>query len=130
MHSNLHIQTSCFVDITNFPFDKHTCSLVFGIWSYSGDEVSLVTKQTNISFDVNVIGHKEWKVVGAWSVIDNITYPCCREVYQKLTVSLAIERNSNYFAHVIVMPAVLIAMLVPFQFLLPVQSEEKVTLGK
>ena len=36
------IKASCPMDITNFPFDKQNCSLKFGSWTYSSEQVRII----------------------------------------------------------------------------------------
>ncbi|KAL5009927.1 hypothetical protein ScPMuIL_012232 [Solemya velum] len=128
--SELHARTGCFLDMTNFPYDQHTCSLVMGAWWHSKHLVTISSMQKNDSVVIdNGFSNKEWTLLNSLIVLNNVSYSCCPEVEQDITVSLTIKRNSKYYAHVVVLPAVLLAMLVPFQFLLPAQSEERITLG-
>ena len=32
-------KSSCSIDVTNFPFDSQSCSLIFGSWSHDGFQV-------------------------------------------------------------------------------------------
>ena len=34
-------KSSCSIDVTNFPFDDQTCSLLFGSWTHSSQELNL-----------------------------------------------------------------------------------------
>ena len=47
----------------------------------------------------------------------------------KCMFNLFAQRNSVYYVHVYVLPAVLLAILVPFQFFLPPDSQERLTIG-
>jgi len=34
-------KSSCSIDVEYFPFDEQTCTLIFGSWTYNGDEVTI-----------------------------------------------------------------------------------------
>jgi len=50
-------------------------------------------------------------------------------VIQSVSRSSAPQRHSTYYSHVFVLPAVVLGILVPFQFFLPPDCRERLTLG-
>ena len=37
------LETDCSIDMSFFPFDKQTCYIKFGSWTYSGEKVSVLS---------------------------------------------------------------------------------------
>ena len=71
-----------------------------------------------------------------WNILENTGaktikyYPCCVEPYPDITYNITFARRTSYYSHIYVGPAVVLTLLIPFIFLLPAESREKITLGK
>ena len=72
----------------------------------------------------------EWDVIGHGAKYNEKYYPCCPEPYPDITFTLRIRRKALYYSYVYLGPAVLLALLAPFVFLLPPGNSQKMTLGK
>lgn len=124
------IRTRCEVDMTRFPYDEQTCLIQFGSFSYDGDRLKLEMFPYNSTFDMSEYNmNKEWEIINTSAEILTKYYSCCTEPYQHLQCRLNMRRNSVYYTHVFVMPAVVLALLVPFTFMLPPNCNERLTLG-
>lgn len=58
--------TSCITDNTWWPYNTLNCTIQFGSWSHSGDEIDLDTNQNKVSnfdFASNVYANVEWDLV-------------------------------------------------------------------
>ena len=94
--------------------------------------------QVDIEFygDLEAIDITDYIMSNTWIILEhpakkNIKkYPCCVEPYPDLTFSLKIKRLSSYYGYVFITPAVAVSLLIPFMFLLPASSRQKLTLGK
>jgi nicotinic acetylcholine receptor len=76
------------------------------------------------------VPHDEWDVIETTGSKSITFYPCCVEFYPDITYNITISRKSSYYSHIYIGPAVVMTLLIPFIFLLPPESREKVTLGK
>ena len=72
-------QTSCKIDITFYPYDTQLCSLVFGTWSYTSNQVNL-TNSSNVVIldDYNESG--EWSIDGTGVERREFIYECCPNI--------------------------------------------------
>ena len=81
-------------------------------------------------FDLSdFVGNSEWRVIEAPAVRTNNKYDCCDAPYPDLTFSLKLRRLSTYYSYVFISPAVAVSLLIPFMFLLPASSRQKIQLG-
>lgn len=124
------IRTRCALDMTKFPYDQQICSIKFGSFTYDGFQMNLTKFPDNNSLDMSDYEpDREWHITSTSSSIITTKYDCCPEPYQHIKFSLLMQRKPVYYTHVFILPAVVLAVLVPFQFLLPPDCRERLTLG-
>ena len=153
------IKASCPMDITNFPFDKQNCSLKLGSWTYSGEQVCILWNVSNkiifiycFDFVVDAVnnilqvnpvfynGNQDfsytyyrhnnvWELEKTYAVKHDVKYACCEETYPDLTFSVQLARRRSYYSYMLVVPGIIMALLLPVMFLLPVGRSEKFILG-
>ncbi|OWF52031.1 acetylcholine receptor subunit beta-like 1 [Mizuhopecten yessoensis] len=114
-------QTKCIIDISNFPFDKQTCNVTFGVWSSFINDVDL-----NFQLGKNTIGLDTYQNNTEWDIISTATDS--RDSFAdgaSVTFSLTIRRRPEYYMYHIVAPVMLLSILAVFTFALPVESGEK-----
>lgn len=104
--------SACSVDVTNFPFDSHSCELIFTPWGTTSLEVTLSPNVTTVDrthYSENV----EWTFVSSSitsSIENNASY---------LTITIDLKRNPGYFFVNLIMPITVVALLNILVFLLP-----------
>ena len=57
-------------------------------------------------------------------------YECCEEKYQVLEITMKLKRARQFYQYVLVGPGVILALLVPLQFLLPPNTAQRSLFGK
>lgn len=111
--------SACSVDVTNFPFDSHSCELIFTPWGTTSLEVTLSPNVTTVDrthYSENV----EWTFVSSSitsSIENNASY---------LTITIDLKRNPGYFFVNLIMPITVVALLNILVFLLPSECGERV----
>ncbi|XP_045197749.2 neuronal acetylcholine receptor subunit beta-3-like isoform X3 [Mercenaria mercenaria] len=124
------IRTRCQMDMTSFPYDQQFCSIKFGSYTYDGNKINLTMYHENSTFDLSEYSvNKEWHLTASPATIFTKRYDCCPEPYQHIQFNLNLQRKAVYYTHVFILPAVVVAILVPFQFLLPPDCRERLTIG-
>ncbi|XP_041352662.1 neuronal acetylcholine receptor subunit alpha-3-like [Gigantopelta aegis] len=125
------LKSRCNVDLTKFPFDKQRCSMNFGSWTYSDNKLNITfvggSAKTAVELD-SQMRENHWVVDDVRAVITKKAYTCCKETYPEVVISLTLKRNPVFYAHMFIIPAVLLGILVPFQFLLSPASKERITM--
>ena len=124
-------KSTCSIDITYFPFDEQTCKLKYGSWTYDGLKLDVEFYDGLEEIDVSdYIESNMWELVDH-SAIKNVKYyPCCEEPYPDLTFRLILKRITSFYTYTLVIPGLIMMLLIPIVFLLPVGQLEKFTLGK
>ena len=126
------LRSSCRLDLSRFPFDEQTCELHFGSWTYDNSKVNLthLVPNGNKGLDMSEIRmNKEWIVVSTMTRRYDKPLEYGENKFPLMKYQFQLKRNPVYYTHVFILPAVLLAVLVPFQFLLPPESKERITLG-
>lgn len=111
--------SACSVDVTNFPFDSHSCELIFTPWGTTSSEVTLSPKATTVD-RTHYSESSEWTFQSsslASSTKDNTSY---------LTITINLKRDPGYFFVNLMMPITVVALLNILVFLLPSECGERV----
>ena len=125
------VQSSCQLEIYNFPFDTQECHFKYGSWTYDGFQLDLVFSSDKEEIDLN--DYKEssgWEIVGHPAVKNTIYYPCCPEPYPDITFTLKIKRKAAFYAVTLILPCKLLSIMTLVIFWLPGNSGEKINLGR
>lgn len=110
------IKMMCQSDVTYYPFDTHTCSLVLTILNYNSKEVKFHTKK-------QVEESSDFKDNGQW----NVTVLGSRISAAAMSVDLEIRRRPSFLMVNIFLPVIFILTMNIIVFLLPVESGERVS---
>ena len=132
------LKTTCDTDMTYFPFDSQTCSIIFGSWTQTKNLVEL--KFTNPSNETELesapmynelySASTEWELVSSKAVLNEIKYSCCPDIYQDATFHFVQKRYSYQPVLVLLVPCIITAMLILLTFFLPPDAGEKVGLSE
>ena len=112
----------------------------FGTKSCDSDWTVLlcVSIQVDVQFadGIEDIDHSYYTHSNVWDLKETYAkrtdkkYPCCPETYPDLTFHLKLQRRRSYYSYMLVLPAIIIALLVPVMFLMPVGRPEKFYMGR
>ncbi|UJR15702.1 hypothetical protein I4U23_002635 [Adineta vaga] len=114
----------CFLDITNFPFDIHQCSLEYRSWTYDNTKVELEFKDNKPSMDMTAyIVSNEWKIdqLEAQKSLANGTFSI-------LNYTLIIERKGGLYGYILILPCLLLSAATMVVFWIPPESPAKMIL--
>lgn len=129
-------KSSCEIDVEFFPFDKQTCFLKFGSWTFDGFQVDLIHINSEPGNDTVSYGmdlseyylNVEWDILGVPAERHVKTYPCCPEPYPDIYFNMVIKRKPLFYVVNLIIPCVGIFYLSILVFYLPAQSREKTAL--
>ncbi|XP_067664207.1 neuronal acetylcholine receptor subunit beta-4-like [Haliotis asinina] len=118
-----NFKTSCQIDITLYPFDKQSCSILFlPVSSYTlGVQAigSIVTKRPTF-----FIENSEWELV---DILAKVEDPEMRRISSVASFEFRLKRKSMFYIVSIIFPMALLSVLNACVFLLPADSGEKMS---
>ena len=121
------LNSQCEIDVTRFPFDEQTCDVKIGSWTYPAHKINVSYSDRNVAMN-DYIRNGEWDIKSAtlshnvrYYLPDNIPFP-------DVTLTLEIKRRSLYYGLQLILPLTVISMLTFLSFILPLRSEEQISL--
>ncbi|KAK9507922.1 hypothetical protein O3M35_007682 [Rhynocoris fuscipes] len=114
----------CSLDLSKWPFDKHTCTLILGSWTYDGNQVNLTTSKNKVEVEKNFESN-DWEILEVVKERSQKYYSCCEEPYIDVTFNITIKRKSVAYYSVVITPAFALVMLTLGVFWLPPHAAEK-----
>lgn len=121
-------KTFCDLNLRNWPFDTHKCTLIFGSWIYSGEEINIQAKETDSHLDL-FVENPEWEITSFTWARTVSHYACCPDPYIDIRYNITVNRRSTIYRTVILAPAFVIILLTLLTFWLPAQYGEKILLN-
>lgn len=128
----INVETYCAVDLAEFPFDEHVCSVTFISWTYDETQVNLTSKekqQDKGSTNPHFMSNSEWELKEIAFARNCRKFPCCEENYCDITYSFTIKRQTTFTTHLFLGPSVVLCLITPIVFVLPPGSGEKMIFG-
>jgi nicotinic acetylcholine receptor len=122
------LRSTCFIDITYYPFDDQICKMKMGSWAYDGFQVDVFNSEKGIDL-TEFVSNGEWELVGVKSVRNELYYTCCPEPFPDVTFTLHIRRRTLYYTYNVLIPCIMLSILTLLGFWMRPDSGEKVTLG-
>ncbi|XP_019613460.1 PREDICTED: neuronal acetylcholine receptor subunit alpha-2-like [Branchiostoma belcheri] len=117
----------CYIDVTNFPFDRQTCKMKFGTWTYDFTLIDMKPLEEQIDLS-NFRESGEFVVVDTPLVRSVVEYECCPP-YVDITAYIVLDRLPLFFTVNLVIPCLIFTFLAILVFYLPVDAGEKVGLA-
>lgn len=116
-------QTLCDVNMYKFPFDTQSCSFTIALWGYMPMEAVLIPSQNMSTIDTTYYSSNAlWKLE---STVMKYSDLVTTDNIIELRINL--KRKSLYFVINMLAPILLLSILNPLVFALPVESGERVS---
>ncbi|XP_015907667.1 acetylcholine receptor subunit alpha-like 1 [Parasteatoda tepidariorum] len=130
-------KSSCQIDVLYFPFDRQSCLMKFGSWTYDGYHVDLkhlheIANSSQVPQGVDLSEFYlsvEWDIMAAPATRNEKYYSCCMEPYPDITFNMTLRRKPLFYTVNLIIPCVGISGLSVVVFYLPSESGEKVSLS-
>ena len=126
----IEAQFFCSTDMSNWPHDKHECTLSLGSWTFDGFEVDIMHFNPNASITFSSIDMKnmEFKMTKFNASYVAKYYSCCQNPYITMDYEMTLERMSSY-AVIFRIPAVCIIIFTLMALTIEPNRAEKLYLN-
>ncbi|CAL8086635.1 unnamed protein product [Calicophoron daubneyi] len=123
-------KSTCPVRIKYFPYDRQSCNLRFGVWTYDTFRVnvSYYDEKENLNLR-EYVKSPEWELINSSVESRERKYPCCPEIYTDMLFHIKIKRQPAYYNYVLILPCFLLSSLTLVLFWLPPETPAKMVLG-
>lgn len=120
------INSICDFDLEKYPYDRQTCLLKFGSWTYS--ENDLVLNQRKYDIDLTYYKeNEEWELLDTTSQTNLMKYSCCSDSFYDITFTINFRRIPEYYETHILFPAFAISFLNIISIFIPWDSGERIS---
>ena len=118
------VETSCHINLQEFPWDKQKCHLSVGSWFYNVNQVKVVAGGLSYLKDAET---NTWKVNSIKDYVVSGTN-ATGETYSHLIFEVVMARKPLFYEINLIAPSCLLAGLSNLAYLLPINSGERVSL--
>ncbi|XP_071096922.1 acetylcholine receptor subunit beta-like 1 [Haliotis cracherodii] len=119
------LETSCTIDISNYPFDVQACIINITGWTYATDELDIQTDPDKpITLEL-YSAHGEWELTHTSASLSDFNGGFNKQ-YRDIQYSLTFRRRWQYYGLTLLLPLILSSFLMTGVFAVPVESGEKI----
>eukprot|EP00794_Sanderia_malayensis_P018036 gene18036-19842_t len=119
-------KTTCTLKIEKYPFDKQSCKIRLGSWSYPRSELIMHLRDDKVDLS-HYTTNGEWELKSA--TMRMFDYANAENSWDSVLISLEITRLSLYHAMYYIIPCAMIGLMTIIVFVLPVNINERMTVG-
>lgn len=113
-------ESTCDADVTNYPFDSQTCSLIYYIPGYYTDDINLDASDPTIDMVL-------YEENGLWKITNtSVTVATQVTDFQILKLTVNMERRTTYYIAGLLLPILLMNSIQLLVFIIPVESGERI----
>ena len=129
--------SACLIDVTEYPYDRHTCDMWFQSISNRADHLSLRPYYSApLDLDTYLTSYKhaqEWLIISNSSTLHDrprdVGMILMWSRRPSLRLTLAVERRPGFQAMLLIVPCALLSFIVPLMFCLPPERPDRHSLG-
>ncbi|XP_054768711.2 neuronal acetylcholine receptor subunit alpha-2-like [Lytechinus pictus] len=94
----LQLESTCTMDLKDYPYDQHECRMKFGSWSYLNTTITVYPIEDTIDLSETTPNeHPIWEIVDSKVTREAYTYRCCPgEFYDSVTFSVLVRRRETH----------------------------------
>ena len=119
------IKTGCDIDVTYYPFDTQTCSIIVSTWMSTKDEIDIDPQTGNSGLILN-----KYSTSGTWELTSNHLEILPNENdLTRIQFKIVLKRLRTYYVLNIILPVLFLSFTASLVFFLPADAGEKIGMG-
>ena len=103
-------ETTCLIEIENFPFDVQTCLIIVGSWSQAADTIIMANLSSNMD-SISYIENSEWNLIKTNVVAGIFVYEGSSQEYSEIHYTIILERRLAFYNRNLIIPMILISFM-------------------
>uniref|UniRef100_T1JBH7 Neurotransmitter-gated ion-channel ligand-binding domain-containing protein n=1 Tax=Strigamia maritima TaxID=126957 RepID=T1JBH7_STRMM len=116
----------CSMDLTAYPFDEHTCHLLFISWSVSATSMNLSLMIENYSLTSFMYDeHNEWEIISSHGNRTLYRDASDQVVYIDINYYIQLRRRAPFYQLTLILPTVVAVLITLIAFWVPPSSGHK-----
>ena len=130
-------ESACHIDLTYFPFDKHTCDMWFQSMVYKSKNLALDIYLPGVDFETQLSGFREsdeWEILGNTSSVirrsKDAGEPLVFSRRRSLRLRLVLSRRLGFTSYMLTVPCVVLSAMTSLVFIFPPQRPDRHVVGK
>lgn len=127
-YSPASFRSTCPIDVTHFPFDKQTCTMKFGSWTFEVVDLDIHADVSPLH-STQYVKSAEWDLLAASKKRNVQRYACCDYPFSDVTIEFVFKRKPLFYIFNLIVPCMIIMSMVLLGFFLPPESGERITLS-
>lgn len=127
-YSPASFRSTCPIDVTHFPFDKQTCTMKFGSWTFEVVDLDIHADVSPLH-STQYVKSAEWDLLAASKKRNVQYYACCDYPFSDVTIEFVFKRKPLFYIFNLIVPCMIIMSMVLLGFFLPPESGERITLS-
>lgn len=120
--------STCRAEMGHYPFDKQQCQLLFLSWSYDSTELNATLVRDHGRIE-DYIPNGQWDITDIKARREIIIYEESPKPWAKIIYTFVLQRRTMFYVFYLIIPTVLFIIIGVMVFILPPQSDEKVSLA-
>ena len=129
-------ESSCIIDLSDYPFDQQRCDLWFQSLTHSGSELRLDIYLPGFDLETQLTGFQEsdqWEITSNTSEV--VSSPATRgEILvfsrrRSIRLQLGLKRRPGFTAYILTVPCVVLSGMTLIVFLLPQERPDRHMIG-
>ncbi|RUS87381.1 hypothetical protein EGW08_004835 [Elysia chlorotica] len=119
------IKTSCDIDVTYYPFDTQTCSIIVSTWMSTQDEIDIDPQAASTGLILD-----KYSSSGTWELVSNSLETLANERnLTRVQFKLKLKRLTRFYVLNIILPVLFLSFTASLVFFLPADAGEKIGMG-
>jgi nicotinic acetylcholine receptor len=114
------IKSTCSANVKYFPFDTQNCTVIFVAWGRTPDEIRL-------NSSLETVTQNYFQSNGEWNLEDTFATAIISDQNVAAIFEFILKRRPHFFIINTLLPILVLGMLNPLVFLLPVESGERIS---
>ncbi|GAB0094325.1 Neurotransmitter-gated ion-channel ligand-binding domain [Sergentomyia squamirostris] len=115
----------CAGSFKNWPYDRQNCTLTFGAWINTGEEINFFGAKNTVDSQDSLLNH-DWKLLSITMKKNTGNYSCCpNQTFPSLRYNLILERHSSTYTVYLLIPTLVMVLINIISLLMSPRGNER-----